>query len=87
MNNGWLSVMRQRSVYEKCAGRPRYLVVQSRRFGDCKSLWCVLKPIAVDEMRWSTIALTPGLTVDFGSRAGFDTDDKSAGAYDMPIFM
>jgi len=85
VDNGWLSVNRQRSVYEKCAGRPCYLGHTELMVRQLRGPRCVPYPNALDELRWRAVTLTPGATGGFGGRAGSGTECKGSGAYDMPL--
>jgi hypothetical protein len=76
VDNGWLSVKRQRSVCEKCAGRLRlsgHVELMERRL---RGPLRVPYPNAVDEMRWRAVTLTPDQTAGFGGRAGSGTEHK-----------
>lgn len=73
---GWLSVARQRSVCEKCAGRLRYLGHVEFMVQRLREPLRVPYPNAVDEMTKRTIALTPGSMAGFGGRAESGTEYK-----------
>lgn len=57
---GWLSVNRQRSVCEQCAGRLHYLSYVELMVQRLREPLRVPYPNAVDEMTKRTVALTPG---------------------------
>jgi hypothetical protein len=76
VDNGWLSVNRQRSVCERCAGHLRCLGYMDLMVWRLRGPLCVPYPNDVDEMRRRAVTSKPGPTAGFDGRAGSGTEHK-----------